>query len=71
MERKDLDTTEIADYVTAIKNVMNDYVPMLQLGLVDDVDATIAEFRQKLDDAGMQIYLDTFREQYEAWLAAQ
>ena len=66
-----LDTTEIADYVTAIKNVMNDYVPMLQLGLVDDVDATIAEFRQKLDDAGMQIYLDTFREQYEAWLAAQ
>ncbi len=66
-----MDTTEIADYVTAIKNVLNDYVPMLQLGLVDDVDATIAEMQQKLDDAGMQIYKDAFVEQYNAWLAEQ
>lgn len=66
-----MDTTEIADYVTAIKNVLNDYVPMLQLGLVDDVDATIAEMLQKLDDAGLQIYKDAFVEQYNAWLAAQ
>lgn len=65
------DDTEISDYAAAIKTVLNDYVPSLQLGLVTDVDATIAEMRQKLDDAGMQIYLDEFKTQYDAWYAEQ
>lgn len=65
------DDTQISDYTAAIKSVVNDYVPMLQLGLVDDVDATLEEMNQKLDASGLQIYMDELETQYNAWLAEQ
>ncbi|MFH1880649.1 MAG: ABC transporter substrate-binding protein, partial [Bacillota bacterium] len=65
------DDTSVKAYVAAVSSVLNDYVPMLELGLVDDVDATINEMVQKCYDSGLQELLNEFYAQYDAWLTAQ
>ena len=62
-------TEDYTDYEferTAVSNVMRQYLAPIQAGLVDDVDAALAEFRQKVTDAGLQACRDGFTEQ---WLA--
>ena len=56
-----------ADYEferTAVSNVMRQYLAPIQAGLVDDVEAAVAEFRQKVMDAGLQKCRDAFTEQW-------
>lgn len=65
------DTTPVDSYVSAVKVVLDDYVPMLELGLVDDVDATLDEMIQKCYDSGLQTVKDEFTAQYEAWYATR
>lgn len=65
------DTTPVDSYVASVKVVLNDYVPMLELGLVDDVDATLDEMIQKCYDSGLQTVKDEFVSQYNAWLATR
>lgn len=65
------DTTPVDSYVAAVKVVLNDYVPMLELGLVDDVDKTLDEMIQKCYDSGLQTVKDEFSKQYEAWYATR
>lgn len=65
------DTTPVDSYVAAVKVVLNDYVPMLELGLVDDVDKTLDEMIQKCYDTGLQTVKDEFNKQYEAWYATR
>lgn len=65
------DTTPVDSYVAAVKAVLNDYVPMLELGLVDDVDATLDEMIKKCYDSGLQTVKDEFSSQYNAWLATR
>lgn len=65
------DTTPVDSYVAAVKVVLNDYVPMLELGLVDDVDKTLDEMIQKCYDSGLQTIKDEFNKQYEAWYATR
>ncbi|MDE7339457.1 MAG: ABC transporter substrate-binding protein [Lachnospiraceae bacterium] len=65
------DTTPVDSYVSAVKVVLDDYVPMLELGLVDDVDATLDEMIQKCYDSGLQTVKDEFAAQYEAWYATR
>lgn len=46
--------------------MITEYLPPIQAGLVDDVDAAIAEFLEKAKVAG----LDKIREEYKRqWLA--
>ena len=65
------DTVPVDSYVAAVKTVLMDYVPMLELGLVEDVDATLDEMIQKCYDAGYQNVKDEFDAQYEAWKATR
>ena len=65
------DDTNVKAYVSAVTAVLTDYVPMLELGLVDDVDATLDEMIQKCYDAGLQQAYDEFYSQYDAWLATR
>ena len=44
---------------------------MLELGLVDDVDATIEQFRAALESAGIQDVLDELERQKEEFIAAK
>ena len=52
---------------TAVSNVMKQYLAPLQAGLVDDVDAAVEEFRQKMTDAGVEVCRDGFKEQWAAY----
>jgi putative aldouronate transport system substrate-binding protein len=45
---------------SAVSNVMRQYLAPLEAGLVDDVDAAVEEFRNKMTEAG----LDKCREEY-------
>ena len=65
------DDTNVKSYVSAVTAVLTDYVPMLELGLVDDVDATLDEMIQKCYDAGLQQVYDEFYSQYDAWYATR
>ena len=65
------DDSGISEYTAAIKNILNDYVPSLQLGLTEDIDGALEEMMNKLDAAGLQTYLDEFETQYNAWAAEQ
>ena len=50
-----------------MNSVLGEYTGMLQLGLVDDVDATVDEMLSRIYDAGMQEVYDEFYRQYDAW----
>lgn len=65
------DDSEITAYTAAVNSVLNDYVPMLELGLVDDVDATLDEMIANCYDAGLQKVYDEFYKQYDAWYATR
>lgn len=62
----DEDYTEYQAQRAAVMNVQTQYLPAIQAGLVDDVDAAVEEFIQKMYDAGLK----EVREAYKAqWLA--
>ena len=65
------DDSGISEYTAAIKNILNDYVPSLQLGLTKDIDGALDEMMSKLNAAGLQTYMDEFKKQYNAWVAEQ
>lgn len=65
------DDTSVASYKSSVNSVLNEYVPMLELGLVDDVDATLDEMLAKCDAAGLQEVVNEFNAQYEAWAATR
>lgn len=55
--------------MAAVNSVKSEYFGMLTLGLVDDVDATIAEMTAKLNASGLQDIYNEFYRQYNAWAA--
>lgn len=65
------DDTDIKAEVAAVTAVLEDYVPMIELGLVDDADATIDEMLQKCYDSGLQTVKDELYKQYDAWAATR
>ena len=65
------DDASVKPYEDAVISILNDYVPMLELGLVDDVDATIDEMVKKCYDAGLQNVMDEFTSQYNTWLESR
>lgn len=65
------DDSNVSAYVSNLTSILQDYVPSLMLGLVDDPDANIDEMMQKLEDAGLQNFYDEFYSQYDAWLESR
>lgn len=65
------DDSNVKSYTSAIQSILTDYVPMLELGLVDDPDATLDEMLSKCQDAGLQTVYDEFYQQYETWLSSR
>lgn len=65
------DDTPVSDYAAACKTVLNDYIPSLQLGLVTDADASLAEMNEKLKASGIEQVEEELFKQYEAWLATR
>ena len=65
------DDSSVADYKAAVSAVLNDYVPMLELGLVDDVNGTIDQMVKECYDSGLQTVMDEFSRQYDEWKATR
>lgn len=65
------DDSSVSDYAAACKSILADYVPSLQLGLVDDVEASLAEMNEKLESAGIGIVEDELFRQYDEWVATR
>lgn len=65
------DDTNVKSQCAAVIAVFEDYIPMLELGLVDDVDATLDEMFQKCNNSGLQEVKDEFFRQYEEWYATR
>lgn len=64
------DEAPVSEYTAAIKEVLADYVPMLMLGLVDDVDATIDEMMEKCNNVGLETVMEEFANQFNDWVEA-
>lgn len=50
---------------------MKEFIPNLQLGMIDDVDAEIDKMMDQLNAAGLQEYEEALRTQYTEWYNAQ
>lgn len=61
------DLTVVADELTAMTEVISQYMGQITTGSVDP-DTAIKEFNQALYDAGLQKVIDTKQEQLNAWL---
>ena len=59
-------STEIA----AMQAVIDEYLPALEVGQVDDVEAYIADMNAKLEAAGLSTVLAEMQSQVDAWVAA-
>lgn len=65
------DDTEVSDYATNIKNILKEFIPNLQLGMIEDIDGEIAKMMDQLNSAGLQEYQEEFIRQYTEWYEAQ
>ena len=65
------DNTNVASQVAAVEANIETYYNPLVNGLVDDVDATIEQFRAALESAGIQDVLDEMERQKEEFIAAK
>lgn len=54
----------------ALGNVIAQYLAPLEAGLVDDVDAAVAEFMQKAEAAGLSKIQEAYAEQWKAYCEA-
>ena len=63
-----VDTSDITTELTACFNIKEQYKANLVSGAVEDLDATYAEFIEKLDAAGYQTIIDEYQRQLNEWL---
>lgn len=63
------DDASVKSQLAAINEVCSQYVPMLELGLVNDVEGTIEELNAKCQTAGLETVREEFLRQYEEYLA--
>ena len=63
------DVELVKNELAAINALRDEYRPMLQLGMVDDIDATVAEWKGKVEAAGLAAVEAELKKQYEAWYA--
>jgi putative aldouronate transport system substrate-binding protein len=57
--------------MAAIDALRDEYRPMLQLGMVADINGTVAEWKSKAEASGLEKVMEEFRTQYNAWLESR
>ena len=63
------DPTPVNTEIAIISTLMDKYYKPLNLGMAKDVDATLAEFSEKMEDAGVQKVIDEMNRQIEEFVA--
>ena len=62
-------TTEISDAWSALGEVYTQYIPLVQLGLVDDLDGWMEEFAIEAEAAGLDEIKAALAEQLNAYFS--
>lgn len=62
------DPQPVKNEIAAVDAIRDEYLPMLELGLVDDVDATIDEMVARMKEAGVETIREEGLRQYKQWL---
>ena len=62
------DETPVKAELAAISDVCSQYVPMIELGLVDDVQASLNEFNSQCERAGLNTVYEEVKAQFNAYL---
>lgn len=63
------DDSNVSTELANLQSVYIQYVPLLDLGLVDDVEATLAEFNKQAEAAGLDKIIEEAKVQLGAYLA--
>ncbi len=61
------DDSKVQNELANLQNVYTQYAPLLGLGLVDDVEKTLAEFNRQAEAAGLQKILDEAKAQLDVY----
>ena len=64
------DITNLSTEVAMCTQITAKYLPILALGMADDVEATYAQFKSELEAAGQQAIIDEYLSQVQAQLDA-
>ena len=62
------DDASVKSELAAMNEVCSQYVPLLELGLLDDVEGTLAELNSKCETAGAEKLKEEFISQFTAYL---
>ncbi len=62
------DDTNVKNELANLQSVYTQYIPLLDLGLIDDVEGTLAEFNKQAEAAGIQKIMDEVKVQMTAYL---
>lgn len=62
------DDAKVKNELANLQSVYTQYVPLLDLGLVEDVEATLAEFNKQAEAAGLQKITDEVKTQIATYL---
>lgn len=63
------DSSDFANEISAVTNVVSEYNNTLVSGMADDPEALLEEFRERLDSSGMTTLVAGVQEQLDAWIA--
>ena len=63
------DTTDMTNQIIAVNSVIDQYLPSLETGSVEDVDSAYEDFLNALDAAGINDIIADNQAQFDAWLA--
>lgn len=63
------DDTNVKNELANLQSVYTQYVPLLDLGLVDDVETTLAEFNEKAKAAGIEKIMEEVKTQMADYLS--
>lgn len=62
------DDASVKNEIAAISELCSQYIPILELGLVDDPEATLDEFNAKCTKAGKDTIFEEYKRQYAEYL---
>ena len=62
------ESRDVASRITAVNDVVNEFRPLLESGVIEDVDGGLEAFRSALDEAGIDIIIEANQKQLDQWL---
>lgn len=65
------DNSKVGAQAAAVSNVVQQYGPALEVGIVEDVDEALSQIKEAMDQAGLQEVIAENQKQLDEWLASK